>query len=92
VTGKRTLKKHETLYKLPLVLHPAPRGRYAATCPRLPELVTEGDTEQEALHNVTDAPAALLEAYPHLGRPVPGTLKQDTENSPLWLESIVTLQ
>jgi antitoxin HicB len=92
MTGKKIVKKHETLYKLPLVLHPAPEGGYTVTCPLLPELVTEGDTAQEALHNVTDALAALLEAYRHLGRPIPATLKQDTENSPLWLESIVALQ
>ena len=51
--------------------------------PLFPELITEGDTVQSALCNVTDALAALLEAYRHLGRPEPATLKQATENSPL---------
>lgn len=92
MTGKKILKKRETLYKLPLVLQPAPEGGYTVTCPLLPELITEGDTVQEALRNVTDALAALLEAYRHLGRPIPAALKQDTENSPLWLESIVALR
>jgi antitoxin HicB len=61
------------------------------TCPLLPELITEGDTAQEALSNVSDALAALLEAYQRLGRPVPAVLRQDTKNVPLWLESIVAL-
>jgi antitoxin HicB len=92
MTGKRIIKKRETLYKLPLVLNPAPEGGYTVTCPLLPELVTEGDTVQEALRNVTDALAALVEAYRHLGRPFPAALKQDAENTPLWLESIVALR
>ena len=92
MTGKRIIRKHETLYKSPLVLQPAPERGYRVTCPLLPELITEGNTAQEALHNVTDALAALLEAYRHLGRPIPAALKQDTANSPLWLESIVALQ
>ena len=92
MAGKRIIKKHETLYKLPLVLQPAPEGGYTVTCPLLPELITEGDTVREALGNVTDALAALVEAYGHLGRPLPAALKQETENSPLWLESIVALR
>ena len=73
------LKRQETLYKLPLVLQPAAEGGYTVTCPILPELVTEGDTAREALSNVADALAALLEAYQHLGRPIPAVLKQDTK-------------
>jgi antitoxin HicB len=59
-------RKHETLYKLPLVLEPQPEGGYTVTCPLLPELLTEGDTAQEALGNLPDALAALLDAYRRL--------------------------
>ncbi len=76
MTAKRIIRKRETLYKLPLVLQPAPEGGYTVTCPLLPELITEGETAQEALRNVADALAALLEAYQHLGRPIPAALKQ----------------
>jgi antitoxin HicB len=85
-------RKHETLYKLPLVLEPQPEGGYTVTCPLLPELLTEGDTAQEALGNLPDALAALLDAYRRLGRPVPAALKQNEPDSPLWLESLVALQ
>lgn len=82
----------ETLYKIPLVLDPQPEGGYTVTCPLLPDLITEGDTAEEALANVRDALAALLDAYRRLGKPVPAALKQNPADSPLWLESLVALQ
>ena len=84
--------KHETLYKILLVLAPQPEGGYTVTCPILPELITEGDTAQEALANVPDALAALLDAYRRLGRPIPAALKQNPPDTPLWLESLVALR
>ncbi|MEK9164554.1 MAG: type II toxin-antitoxin system HicB family antitoxin, partial [Chloroflexota bacterium] len=63
---------------------PQPEGGYTVTCPLLPELITEGDTAQDALDNVSDALAALLEAYEILGRPVPAVLRQSTPDAPLW--------
>ena len=38
------------------------------TSPAVPELVTEGDTVDEALANVPDALEAVIEAYQELGR------------------------
>ena len=59
------------LYKVPLVLTPQPEGGYTVTSPLLPELVTEGDSVEDALANVRDALAAVVEAYAELGRPLP---------------------
>ena len=84
-------KRKETLYKLPLVLDPQPEGGYTVTCPLLPELITEGDTAQEALANVADALAAVLEAYETLGWKAPAVLRETPANSPLWLEAVVAL-
>ncbi|MGH9938679.1 MAG: type II toxin-antitoxin system HicB family antitoxin [Blastocatellia bacterium] len=56
------------LYKIPLVFSPQPEGGFTVTSPLLPELVTEGDTFDEALTNVRDALAAVIEAYQDLGR------------------------
>jgi antitoxin HicB len=81
----------ETLYKLPLILHPQPEGGFTVICPLLPELITEGDTVREALDNVADALAAVVEAYEDLGRPVPAVLQQATLDTPLWLETAVVL-
>lgn len=57
--------------KLPLILTPEPEGGYIVTSPDLPELVTAGATVDEALENVRDALAAVLELYEDLGRPLP---------------------
>ena len=37
------------------------------TSPLLPELITEGDTVEDALENVRDALAAVIEAYHETG-------------------------
>jgi antitoxin HicB len=59
------------LYKVPLVLTPQPEGGFTVTSPVLPELVTEGDTVEEALSNAKDALAAVVEVYEDTGRALP---------------------
>jgi len=78
------------LLKLPLVLAPQPEGGYTVTSPFLPELVTEGDTAEEALANVNDALAAVIETYHDLGRPLPANLEQRESDGPVWLETVVS--
>jgi antitoxin HicB len=78
------------LYKVPLVLEPQPEGGYTVTSPLLPELVTEGDSLDEALANVKDALAAVIEAYHDLGRPLPHNTQIPDANSPVWLETLVS--
>ena len=55
-------------YKIPLVFTPQPEDGYTVTSPLLPELVTEGNSLDEALENVKDALAAIIEIYQDLGR------------------------
>ena len=76
-------------YKIPLVLTPQPEGGYTVTSPLLPELVTEGDTLDEALSNVKDALAAVVEAYQDLGRPLPQNAQIHDDSAPVWLETLV---
>ncbi|MFB3820082.1 MAG: type II toxin-antitoxin system HicB family antitoxin [Candidatus Methylomirabilales bacterium] len=59
-------------FKVPLVLAPQPNGGYTVTSPILPEMVTEGDTLEEAIHNVKDALDAAIEIYEDLKKPLPG--------------------
>ena len=61
-------------YKVPLLLTPQAEGGYTVTSPLLPELVTEGDSLSEALDNVKDALAAVIELYEDLGRRLPHTV------------------
>ena len=57
--------------KIPLSLAPQPEGGYTVTSPLLPELITEGDTVEEALANAEDAFAVVLEIYEDEGRSLP---------------------
>ena len=58
-------------YRLPLVLTSQPEGGYTVTSPLFPELITEGDSIDEALENVSDAFTAVIELYDDLGRSLP---------------------
>jgi antitoxin HicB len=79
------------VYKLPLVLDPQPEGGYVVTCPVLPELITEGDTIDEAIANANDALAALIEMYEDLKRPLPSVLQPAKDGSPIWLETALAV-
>jgi antitoxin HicB len=59
------------LYRIPLVFSPQPEGGFTVTSPVLPELVTEGDTLEEAYSEVSDALAAVVELYSEQGRALP---------------------
>ena len=77
------------LYKVPLVLTPQPEGGFTVTSPMLPELVTEGDTAQEALDNARDALEAVVETYHDLGRALPSSILQNPDDGPVSLETLV---
>jgi antitoxin HicB len=77
------------VYKVPLILTPQPEGGYTVTSPVLPELVTEGDTLEEAVGNVQDALEAVIEIYEDLKKPFPANLRQDPQNAPIRFESVV---
>lgn len=77
-------------YKIPLLLEPQPEGGYTVTSPLLPELVTEGDTVDEALANVKDAILAVFEAYEDTGRALPANALIQDAVGPVWLETVVT--
>jgi antitoxin HicB len=57
--------------RVPLVFAPQPEGGFVVTSPILPELITEGDTLEEAYANVSDALSAVIELYADQGRRLP---------------------
>ena len=59
------------LNRLLLIFEPQPEGGFTVTSPLLPELITEADTFEDALVNVRDALAAVIETYQELGRALP---------------------
>lgn len=58
----------------------------------LPELITEGNTMSEAMANVEDAFAAVVEIYQDRGSPLPSGICVDGEDGPLSVEAIVAVQ
>ena len=48
-------------YSFSVVLEPQEAGGFTVLVPALPEVVTEGDTEREALANAEEAIRAVLE-------------------------------
>ena len=79
------------MYRIPLVFTPQPEGGYTVTCPVLPELITEGDTLEEARRNVDDAFAAVQEIYAEQNRPLPAGIMLPA-NEVVWSESLVGSQ
>ena len=79
-----------SVYRVPLLLTPAPEGGYTVTSPLLPELITEGDTVGEALENAKDALAAVREFYEDDGQDLPASMQVHTE-CPILCEEVITL-
>jgi antitoxin HicB len=76
----------DTILKIPLILSPQPEGGFTVTSPVLPELVTEGDTLEDALENVRDALAAVIEIYEDKAKPLPINLQQNPKTDSIWFE------
>lgn len=80
------------VYKIPLALTAQPEGGYTVTSPVLPELVTEGDSLEQALAHVQDALQAVIELYEDLGKPLPEELCQQPDNETISFEYAVAIQ
>jgi antitoxin HicB len=77
------------LYRVPLVFTPQPEGGYTVTSPVLPELVTEGDTLEEAQANVRDAFEAVVELYADEGRALPASISLPVRGEVIWSETLL---
>lgn len=78
-------------FKLPLVFEPQPEGGYTVTSPLLPELLTEGDSLDDAMENVQDALAAVLEIYRDFGKPLPAGLMVADASETVSVEALVAI-
>jgi antitoxin HicB len=72
-------------YSFTVLFEPAEEGRFVATCPALPGLVTEGDTLEGAREMAQDAIHGYLESLRKDGQPIP------LDRPPLKEEVRVTL-
>lgn len=55
-----------------VILEPQPEGGFTVFVPALPEIVTEGDTEEEAIAMAKDAIRLVLEDRSARGEDIPG--------------------
>jgi antitoxin HicB len=78
------------MYRVPLVFTPQPEGGYTVTSPALPELLTEGDSLEEAQANVRDAFETVVELYADLGRSLPAAISLPAHSEVLWTEALVS--
>jgi antitoxin HicB len=77
------------MYRVPLVFSPQPEGGYTVTSPVLPELITEGDSLEEAHANVRDAFEAVVELYEEQGRSLPAIISLPAPGEMVWSEALV---
>jgi antitoxin HicB len=76
------------LYRVPLLFTPQPEGGYTVTSPAVPELITEGDTLEEAYAHVRDAFEAVTELYAEQGRSLPAAITLPPGEL-VWSEALV---
>ena len=55
-----------------VILEPQPEGGFTVFVPALPEIVTEGETEEEALAMAKDAIRLVLDGRAARGEDIPG--------------------
>ena len=77
------------LYRVPLLFSPQPEGGFTVTSPALPELVTEGDTLDEAFANAQDALAAVIELYADERRPLPTGVTLPAAGELVWSDALL---
>jgi len=66
---KRHIALHNRTYTI--VLEPAEEGGFVVHVPALPEIITEDDTEAEAIAMAKDAIELVLESRAERGEPIP---------------------
>lgn len=68
-----TVITHEG-YTITVMFEPAEEGGYIVTCQELPELITQGDTFEEAEEMAKDALLAVVELYEDIGKELPSEI------------------
>ena len=62
-----------------VILEPQPDGGYTVFVPQLPDVVSEGETREEALNNVKDAIEGYLTVLKETNWPVPKVEEETIE-------------
>src|SRR3954470_18050859 len=83
------LEVRHLLYRVPLLFTPQPEGGFTVTSPILPELVTEGDSLDEAFVNAQDALATVIELYADEHRPLPSGVALPAAGEMIWSDALL---
>ncbi len=78
----------ERAYGCAVRLVPEEVGGYSVYVPELPGVVSEGDTHDEAIANITEALGASLRAYHEAGQPIPWDKADkplESDERPAWV-------
>ncbi len=57
--------------KFTVILEPQEEGSFTVTVPALPGCISEGETREEALHNIKEAIELYIEVLKEDGKPIP---------------------
>ena len=60
----------DKLEEFEIILSPQPEGGYTVSVPELPDVVTEGDTREQAIEMAREAIESYLETVTVLGYPI----------------------
>ena len=60
----------DKLEEFEIILTPQPEGGFTVTVPELPDVVTEGDTRDQAIDMAREAIEGYLETVANLGYPI----------------------
>ncbi|KQT45209.1 hypothetical protein ASG43_13045 [Aureimonas sp. Leaf454] len=67
-------------HRFTIHLHPQPEGGFTVLVPALPEVVTEGETREEALAHAREAIKAVLLVYRDDGQAIPDDVPTQIEH------------
>ena len=78
---------------VPLNLEPQPEGGYTVTSPAIRGMVTEGDTVEECLFNVSDCFQAVVEIYEYRDKSLPeGMVVVDMDKAVIPIDEADTVE
>ena len=63
--------------KFRVVIEQDEDGKFVASCPTLPGCRSQGDTRDEAKHNIADAIKGYLESLKKHGDPIPPAISEE---------------
>jgi predicted RNase H-like HicB family nuclease len=63
--------------KMRVIIEQDEDGKFVATCPALPGCISQGETRQQALKNITDAIGGYIKSLHKHGEPVPPPISEE---------------